>query len=258
MDIKAVFFDFDFTLYSHKKKCIPDSAKEALKALHEKGIKIFLATGRNTVEMSLFPEYRDIPFDGFVMLNGQICLDGSNNIVFENPFKGKALDSLLKLFNEKKMPILFVEENKLYINYDSPIVYEATKDIACVQHTVGSYTGNPLYLAVAYITQEEEESLHKILPDTSFQRWGKQGVDIVAKGMDKTKGIQFFLDKYSIRRDQTMVFGDSFNDVKMIEYAQIGIAMGNAVKETKDSADFVTKDIDDDGLAFALKYYNLI
>lgn len=258
MSVKAVFFDFDYTLYSHEKKCIPQSAFTALEKLHENGIKIFLATGRNTNEMVLFPEYKTIPFDGFVMLNGQICLDGNFNVVFANPFKGRTLENLVDFFNKKTMPVLFVEKDSLYLNYHSEIVDIATSDIACIKSPVGRYSGNPLFLAVAYIPQEEEECLHRLLPGTSFQRWGKMGVDIVAEGMDKTKGIEMFCRKLGISKEETMVFGDSFNDVRMVEWAGIGVAMGNAVPEVKNVASFVTEDIDRDGIFSALKYFNLI
>lgn len=258
MSVKAVFFDFDYTLYSHKKKCIPQSAFTALEKLHENGIKIFLATGRNTNEMVLFPEYKTIPFDGFVMLNGQICLDRNFNVVFANPFKGRTLENLVDFFNKKTMPVLFVEKDSLYLNYHSEIVDIATSDIACIKSPVGQYSGNPLFLAVAYIPKEEEESLHSLLPGTSFQRWGKMGIDIVAEGMDKTKGIEMFCKRLGINKEDTMVFGDSFNDVRMIEWAGIGVAMGNAVPEVKKVASFVTEDIDRDGVFSALKHFNLI
>ena len=258
MSVKAVFLDFDYTIYSHKKKCIPESAMDALLRLHEKGIKIILATGRNFTEMSIFPQYLELPFDGFIMMNGQLCTDGSRNKIFANPCKGETLKALVDLFNAKTMPLVFVEENSLYINCNSKKVDIANGEIATVRQTEGKYTGNPLYLAVAYIKREEEESLKKLVPGISFQRWGDLGTDVVWNDMDKTKGMEIFMEKLGLEREECMAIGDSYNDVGMIKLAGTGIAMGNAVAEAKACADFITDDIDRDGIAKALEHYSLI
>lgn len=51
----------------------------------------------------------------------------------------------------------------------------------------------------------------------------------------------------------TYAFGDGLNDLQMIEYVGTGVAMGNAVPELKEIADFVTKPVDEDGIAYAVK-----
>jgi hydroxymethylpyrimidine pyrophosphatase-like HAD family hydrolase len=66
------------------------------------------------------------------------------------------------------------------------------------------------------------------------------------------------LKYYHISTDEIMAFGDAANDISMLEYANIGIAMGNASDEVKKHADFVTTDIDDDGIYNALKYFQII
>ena len=85
--IKAAFFDVDGTVYSHESKCVPESTIEALKALRKKGIKTFLATGRHFSEIDEFPVGK-IPFDGYVMLTGQLCTDGKRNVIFGNAIDG--------------------------------------------------------------------------------------------------------------------------------------------------------------------------
>ena len=71
---KAVFFDIDGTLFSHKSMESPASTKKALEELRNKGVKTFIATGRHFVEMQALPIKWD-DYDGIVVLNGQICLD---------------------------------------------------------------------------------------------------------------------------------------------------------------------------------------
>ena len=68
--IKAIFFDVDGTLLSHTTKCIPRDAVQALRTLLDRGIRIFMATGRHSTELDQLP-VRDIRFDGYITLNGQ-------------------------------------------------------------------------------------------------------------------------------------------------------------------------------------------
>ncbi len=74
----------------------------------------------------------------------------------------------------------------------------------------------------------------------------------------KTAGIQKLLEHYRLSADSIMAFGDDNNDVDMLEFAQIGAAMGNTSKKAKEVADYVTTDIDNDGIANALKHFHLL
>ncbi len=259
MSIKAVFVDFDYTIYSHKKQQIPPSAVKALNSLHDMGVKVILSTGRSIPEMGILSEYKEISFDGYVLLNGQLCLDENLNTLYENPFHGKTLKALINLFNSKTIPMSFVEKDDVYINFASDAIKKACGDLKILDHRISEYTGNPLFLAVCYdIRLEDEKMLNDKIPDICFQRWSPLGVDVVSKGCDKAKGIEFFSNLYGLKKEETMAIGDSLNDMKMIQFAGIGVAMGNAVDSVKDVADFVTKDIDEDGIEFALRHFSLI
>ena len=121
--IKAIFLDFDWTLYSHNTHCIPQSTVQALKKAHDKGIKIGLATGRSMCETRLVSQYKEIPFDCFVTMNGGICLDSEEKIIAGIPFAGESLKALVKLFSEKKIPIVFATENSTYINLKNQRIF---------------------------------------------------------------------------------------------------------------------------------------
>ena len=78
------------------------------------------------------------------------------------------------------------------------------------------------------------------------------------KGNNKASGIAFVMEHLGIHREDTFAIGDSINDKDMIEFAGTGIVMGNGTEIVKQSADFITKDLQDDGLAYALKEFELI
>ncbi len=69
--IKAVFFDIDGTLVSFKTHRVPDSAKRAIAALRAKGVRVFIASGRQLLAIN---NLEDLQFDGYVTLNGDIVL----------------------------------------------------------------------------------------------------------------------------------------------------------------------------------------
>ncbi len=83
------------------------------------------------------------------------------------------------------------------------------------------------------------------------------GADIVPAGNNKARGIPLILNYYGASIEDAVAIGDSMNDLNMIRLAGLGIAMGNAMPEVQKAADYVAKDIDDNGLsdaiAFALK-----
>ena len=93
--IKAVFFDVDGTLVSHTSGTVPDSTRAALDLLSEMGIQRVVATGRSLMELAFLP-VKDIVFDAYVLMNGQLCLDAQRKIIAENPISGadKALPLL--------------------------------------------------------------------------------------------------------------------------------------------------------------------
>lgn len=258
--IKAVFLDFDWTLYAHDTHEIPASAIDALRRADANGVKVFLATGRSRSEMheKAATDYKKIPFSGFVTMNGVILLDKDEKIIYGEPFSGAPLELLVKLFKSKKMPIVFATEDSTYINIKTQRVIDAHKAITYIDHRISEYTGEPVYLAVMYISREEEAALAPMLPGIEFKRWCPIGADLIPAGMDKAIGIRRFAEILGIGMDEVMAVGDSLNDIQMLQDVGIGVAMGNAEPEVAAVADYITTGIGEDGVANALKHFGVI
>ena len=114
--IKAVFLDMDGTVISHKQGKVLESTKDAICQLRERGIKVFAATGRHILEMEELP-VKGISFDGYVMLNGQICLDGEKELVYDFPIATEDTKKLVAVFEERETPIMLVGMHAMYINF---------------------------------------------------------------------------------------------------------------------------------------------
>ena len=258
--IKAVFFDIDGTLLSHKTKRIPDSTIKALKQLKEKGILIFLATGRHSSEMDDMPIH-DVEFDGYITLNGQYCYS-ENEVLYDLPIEQEDIENVIAYVDEKKIPCIFVEDKKMYINFNNEVVEKVQESISTDLPIVGDiHRGHThkIYQVIPYdIDESGEEMILSLMPHCKKTRWHPLAIDIIPATGGKQNGIEQILKHYHISREETMAFGDGMNDMDMLEYVHTGIAMGNATDDLKEIADDVTTDIDDYGIYNALKKYGLV
>ena len=255
--IKAAFFDIDGTLLSHRTKQVPESARRAIDQLRAKGIRCIVATGRHISQFDDLP-VDDLPFDGYLMLNGQIVLDKDRKILYGTPLEGKAKEWVLEMFHGEDQAILLVEDEELYLNFVNERVHYVQGCISSPVAPVKPYSGKDLYMGIAYIKPEEEYLLEQLRDDCVITRWNREAVDIIAKGGGKDQAIRRYLEESGIAREEIIAFGDGLNDIQMIRFAGIGVAMGNAEEEVKQVADYVTADIDEDGIEKALKHFGLI
>ena len=255
--IKAAFFDVDGTLLSYGTRQVRPSAKAAIAKLQEQGILCIVATGRHMIQLSELP-VADIPFDAFVMLNGQLVLDKQENVLFGVPIEGKAKEFLVEKFNDHTYPAVMVERDQMYLNCVTDHVLEVNEMISIAIPPLSDYRGGDIYQVCAYLRPEEEHLVDPIVQDCVLTGWHYGGKDIIAKGGGKMAGIRRYLDTVGIAPEEIIAFGDAENDLEMLRFAGIGVAMGNAVESVKAVADYVTADIDEDGIEKALKHYKLI
>lgn len=250
--IKAIFFDIDGTLVSHETKRVPESAKEAVKKLRDKGYKVFTCSGRHIAEFKNLP-LEGLEFDGYILLNGQMYLDENKNYLGGRSFTKEASDWLSKAFEERKEPLVLVNEEGHYINFVTEKVKIALDEVSTPIPRLKNYEGEDLFQATAFYTKEEEKELLKILhSDLKLARWSAKGVDLISAYGGKSSGMRYFMEKYGLKKEEVAAFGDSHNDLDMISYAELGIVMGNGCDELKAIADYITDDVDHDGVVKAL------
>jgi len=257
--LKAVFFDIDGTLLSHRTNSVPASALRALEALRQKGILTFMATGRHISMLRQLKALEGLRFDGVVSLNGQYCCDESG-IIYHCPLETSAVAALLDYLKAHPHPCILVEADRMYINFHNALVEQVQAAIHSEMPELGDldrgYT-QPIYQAILYMS---EENLAKLppLPGIKLTRWNLGGADLIPAKGGKAAGITKLLEHYGIQKSETMAFGDGENDVDMFRAVGTAVAMGNACAEAKEAADYVTDDIDRDGIWNDLKHFGIL
>lgn len=255
--VKVAFFDVDGTLLSHKTKSVPQSARDAIAKLQEAGIPCVVATGRHLREMKKLP-VGDIPFDAYITLNGQLILNERQEPVYGVPLSGQGKEILVRMYSQKELPALLVQEDRNCLNFVDERVITVHEAISTEIPPLAEYDGRDIYQVCVYLPKGEEEPLAELEGHCVMTRWGFGGLDIIAKGGGKVVGIRWYLEQAGIDASEVIAFGDAENDLEMLRFAGIGVAMGNASAEVKQAADYVTTDIDDDGIANALKHFGMI
>ena len=182
--IRAVFFDIDGTLVSLKTKRCPDSTKAAIRALREKGIRVYVASGRSRFELEEQEMLRGMTFDGYLTNNGQIVYDGSWNLLRTVAMVPDEVRALVDYCDERSLPLWLVSEQRSRFNYHFndrvPVVMaEIHTEIPerCDLHTM---LQEPVVKAVMFLTaQEVREGPLSFMPHARSTQWFIHGQDII-------------------------------------------------------------------------------
>ena len=255
--IKAVFFDIDGTLVSFKTHEVPASTVKALAALRAKGVKVFIATGRQKGSIN---NLGSLQFDGYVTLNGGFCLAG-DEVIYKRSIPQEDIQALIRYQQEKPFPCALVEEDGLFQNYidDNALsLYGLLNFPLPPVRPLEENNGKEVFQLIAFFQAANEQEIMSILPHCEATRWNPLFADVVPKGSSKAIGIDHIIAHYGIALEETMAFGDGGNDIPMLRHAGIGVALGNASDEVKASADWVTTSVDEDGIMNALRHFGVI
>ena len=256
---KAAFFDIDGTLYSHRTHSVLPSTLEALDRLRRNGVLIFLATGRSKAVMEDLPPLRAVPWDGAITLNGAYCYNHDTRI-HHDPIPREDIVALLAHLEKNPIPCAFIEEDRTYINFHNQRVCDVHEAIHTPMLPLGDLQRglhHPVYQILVYLTEQDPTS-RLPMPHTRFARWFTGGVDGFSATAGKAAGIVKILEYYGISREEAIAFGDAENDLDMFRAVGTSVAMGNAAPDIQAAADYVTADVDDNGIYQALTHLGLI
>ena len=260
MFIDSFFFDFDGTLQSFNHHSISDSTKEALFKLKKKGYKIFIATGRNLLDLP--QDLNQFGFDGYINNNGGMCSDENRNPFHVDYISTQDIQALLAYDQENPFAFSFMTEKGFSINRINDKVEKSFNYFGMQIPELMNVDEIDLtkIMQMNFFVDEKQEVylMNEVMKNSESSRWIEYFADINPKGISKMKGIEKMAERNQIDLSKTMAFGDGGNDITMVKGCTIGVAMGNANQSLKDVADYVTSSVDEDGIWNALSYYQII
>lgn len=252
-----VYFDIDGTLAIRTN--VPESAQKALKELREAGNLVFICTGRNPAYVKLnFSEYAD----GFICSNGRLALM-NDEIIYDHPVSKEQL----QIIEDKLDPIgggyLFNGTEKGYYSGDEEgfnVLSKVQHEDYAVKEKDPAKMGPVYAFDVWFRSVEQRKEMEEALKGICLlnPHGPHPTADVTVLGIDKGTALIHVAEKLGVPIENTYAFGDGINDICMLEAAGHGIAMGNGMQEVKDAAEFVTTDINDDGVMNGLRHYGLI
>ena len=273
MNYRFVAIDVDGTLLDSNKNLSPYT-KETIQRCIAKGITVCICTGRpvQTIDRFTellggreFPSVQEIPF---ILYNGAMVAVGQKHeIIFEQPLSENAGRTLLSLGQNLGSTLIAWSKSNLYVNE-----FNARIENYCTITPVEPILiNNPDTLAKQGITKMiwyddiermpaliDAVNTHPIRSEINYFTSNPLFLELVDKRCSKGLAMEQLIQHLGIPREETIAIGDGYNDIPMLEFAGLGIAMGNACDAVKSAADTVTDTNDNEGVAKALtRYFSL-
>ncbi len=261
--IKVIVLDIDGTLFNDEKTITPKT-KNVLKKAQEMGLTVVLASGRPASGLWYISDELEMEKHHGLLccFNGSQVVDcTTTDLLFNAPMSidmGKRVLNHMKAFNVNPM---VYKDAYLYVNdaYAYKVKYESRlgRLKVCEVDDLEAYltwqpnkiltSGDPEYLQENYqlmMAPFKDQLSCMFTADFYFE--------FTAQGVDKARALKVALNKLGYTNENCIAFGDAQNDLSIINFAKVGVAMGNATDEVKAAADEVTLDNNHDGIYEAL------
>ena len=259
--IKALFFDIDGTLVSFKTHSVPESTVKALTEAKDRGLRIFISTGRPGPLINNIEPIEHL-IDGYITVNGAICTV-RRQIISRTPIDNEDVRTIIDASDRLGIPSLIVGEDRAVVHNHRPIVDKVFGEMLAIKG-IDRNTGTeemlsrPVFQLTPFFSHEQETEITPLLRHAESTRWCEYFSDVISADADKGRGMETLARYENLDIQECMAFGDGGNDISILRRAGTGVAMGNAGTTVKEAADYVTDDIDSEGVAKALRHFNII
>ncbi len=275
---EIIFVDVDGTLVDYENH-LPESAVKAIRQARKNGHKVYICTGRSKAEV--YPPLWEIGLDGMIGGNGSY-VESEGVVVMHQLITLEQCKHIVDWLHERKLEFYLESNNGLFASEHfeeegEPVIQEYSKrkgkenaeKLTVREVFPDMIFGGELYRddvnKVSFILRSYQDHLDSIqeFPDLQPGTWGGKGEialfgDLGVKDITKAHAIDQLLNYLGAKREDTIAFGDAKVDIPMLEYCHIGVAMGSGGDEIKAMADYITDDVDKDGLYNAFVHFGLI
>jgi Cof subfamily protein (haloacid dehalogenase superfamily) len=229
----------------------------AIRKCMEAGVMVTISSGRSIQGVRSFIDELELDAP-IITYNGAMIVDAvTGRVLFEQGLSGQDAEQVLKLGMEIGTTIIAWSNNELYVNVinDHVMNYWRLSGVKPVVFTdIGHITAQGVTKIIWIDTIDRIEALKEGIKDivndsVTYCTSQPHYLEFFDSSVSKAAALEFIGRMYDIRREEMIAIGDGFNDLSMIEYAGLGVAMGNAAGGVKENADYVTASNDEDGIA---------
>ena len=271
--IKAILLDIDGTLTNSEKKITPKTLA-ALKHAQDKGVILVIASGRPTRGVVQYGNLLDMPYHHglYVAYNGGRVTDCENQeVLVDITMPQDLVTAVLKHMKKfDVIPMIAYGEYLVVENVFAGMIHDGDREFNVIEYEsrccdyrlmeakdLVSFTNFPVHKILtaadsSYLQAHWQEMREPFKDTLSCMFTANFYYEYCPKGINKGTSIRMAMEKLHIRPEEVIAFGDAENDISILEYAGIGVAMGNAAEKVKEIADEVTDTNDNDGIAKSL------
>lgn len=269
MEYKLVAIDMDGTLLNSKNE-VSQRTKEAIIKAKEKGVHIVLATGRILKSALHYSQALGLK-NPIVASNGGIMVDENRNVIYKNPMEKGAIRDLVNMAKEDDVYCHFYDESKFY---SAKIVQEFLKfynegnselqiEIEKFDDIDEMILNEDLNIYKFLFIDNDLDKLQRfrerisILNNINISSSWSNNIEAVAMNVSKGQALKELCRKLDISPKEVIAIGDSENDLSMLNFAGLGVAMENASDKIKKQVDYITDLNDNDGVAKVIEKFIL-
>lgn len=268
MKYKMIVLDLDGTLTNNKKEITPRT-KEALMKAQAKGVKIVLASGRPTYGIMPLAEELELKKNGGFILafNGGKIIDCSDcRTIFEQKLDETLVPLLYHAAKEAGMQILTYQgEGIAATDKKDKYVQEEARINKMPVEEYDDFLQQLVYPVNKCLIVGDPAPLHQLEIKLKKELEGRMDVyrsadyflECVPLGIDKARSLDRLITTLGITKEEVIACGDGYNDLSMINFSGLGVAMSNAADDIKAQADYVTLSNEEDGIAHVVDKFIL-
>ncbi|AOM10733.1 MULTISPECIES: Cof-type HAD-IIB family hydrolase [Bacillus] len=256
---KVAFFDVDGTLLSEIDRSMHESTKEAVQRLIDKGIHVVVTTGR---PYSLCSQFKGLGIKTYISANGAHIKCGEK-VIHKSVLSSEIVHDISNFAELHGHSVsYFTEEFAM-----NDIASKDERVIRALNETLNlerypdkvKNLSDEMYCICLYADEAEAQKFIERYPALTFDRFHGYVMNVLEDSkVSKLTAIQKVLEHLNISKSEAIAFGDGGNDIEMLQYVGLGVAMGNGGEELKRRADFVTTKASEGGIYYALKKLHII
>ena len=258
--IKMILFDIDGTLLSKQTQRLSPAIIAAFHHLRELGIRLFLCSGRNETEIKSLGLADDFAFDGYVLLNGGLCIV-NNETVYQSVISKDTIHTLFQYMRDKHLPFTLALRSEQYLSSLDERAAEAYRFIHTPIPEIRdpmAYIDVPIFQLNPFVDENTMKEIMEYAPGCKYTSWYPYAYDLIPENSGKAAGILKLSELLDIPVADMMAFGDDENDIGMMDTVAYPIAMDNSNPIVFEHAVYTCGSVDSDGILDGLKHYHLI